>query len=155
MSGTELFIRFTARVFRKLLSIYVFSYFPFGFEGRLLDLIVSVPDHCLSFYCSSYVPKPIIIIQSHNPLFFSCCHVKLRFLLLWLHALHAVLAIFSMCYHTQAHIHQGIRPRHQRRRLRQRSRTHPEINLKTKTLFQNSSFSCTFLRTSLQVQRIV
>ena len=36
--------------FRKLLSIYVFSYFPFGFEGRMWDLIVSVPDHCLSFY---------------------------------------------------------------------------------------------------------
>ena len=35
---------------RKLLSIYVFSYFPFGFEGRIWDLIVSVPDHCLSFY---------------------------------------------------------------------------------------------------------
>ena len=28
----------------------VFSCFPFGFEGRLWDLIVSVPDHCLSFY---------------------------------------------------------------------------------------------------------
>ena len=27
-----------------------FSYFPFGFEGRIWDLIVSVPDHCLSFY---------------------------------------------------------------------------------------------------------
>ena len=25
-------------------------YFPFGFEGRIWDLIVSVPDHCLSFY---------------------------------------------------------------------------------------------------------
>ena len=46
----ELFIRFTARAFRKLLSVYVFIYFPFGFEGRLWDLIVSVPDHCLSFY---------------------------------------------------------------------------------------------------------
>ena len=33
-----------------LLSIYVFSYFPYGFEGRMWDLIVSVPDHCLSFY---------------------------------------------------------------------------------------------------------
>ena len=38
--------------FRKLPSIYVFSYFPFGFEGRMWDLIVSVPDHCLSFYFS-------------------------------------------------------------------------------------------------------
>ena len=26
------------------------SYFPFGFEGRMWDLIVSVPDHYLSFY---------------------------------------------------------------------------------------------------------
>ena len=24
--------------------------FPFGFDGRMLDLIVLVPDHCLSFY---------------------------------------------------------------------------------------------------------
>ena len=36
--------------FRKLLSIFVFSYFPFGFKSRIWDLIVSVPDHCLSFY---------------------------------------------------------------------------------------------------------
>ena len=50
MFGKELFIRFSASAFRKLPSIYVFSYFPFGFEGRMWDLIVSVPDHCLSFY---------------------------------------------------------------------------------------------------------
>ena len=50
LSGKELFIRFTARAFRILLSMYVFSYFPFGFDGRIWDLIVSVPDHCLSFY---------------------------------------------------------------------------------------------------------
>ena len=41
---------FAASAFRKLSSIYAFSYFPFGFEGRIWDLIVSVPDHCLSFY---------------------------------------------------------------------------------------------------------
>ena len=40
--------------FRKLPSFYVFSYFPFGFEGRMCDLIVSVPDHCLSFYLFPY-----------------------------------------------------------------------------------------------------
>ena len=34
----------------RLPSFYVLSYFPFGFEGRMWDLIVSVPDHCLSFY---------------------------------------------------------------------------------------------------------
>ena len=41
----RLFNRFPAHVFRKLLSIYVFSSFPFGFEGMIWDLIVSVPDH--------------------------------------------------------------------------------------------------------------
>ena len=50
LSGKELFIRSTARAFRKLLSIYAFSHFPFGFVGRMWDLIVSVPDYCLSFY---------------------------------------------------------------------------------------------------------
>ena len=48
--GKEQSILFTASAFRKLPSVYVFSYFPFGFDGRILDLIVSVPDHCLSFY---------------------------------------------------------------------------------------------------------
>ena len=52
--GKELFILFAASAFRKLSSIYVFSYFPFGFEGRIWDLIVSVPDHCLSFYFTSH-----------------------------------------------------------------------------------------------------
>ena len=48
-------IRFTASAFRKLLSIYVFSYFPFGFVGRMWDLIVSIPDHCLSFYSAALI----------------------------------------------------------------------------------------------------
>ena len=48
--GKELFVRFAASAFRKLPSVYVFTYFPFGFEGKMWDLIVSVPDHCLSFY---------------------------------------------------------------------------------------------------------
>ena len=43
--------------FRKLPSAYVFSYFPFGFEGRMWDLIVSVPGHCLSFYFSLFDPR--------------------------------------------------------------------------------------------------
>ena len=46
----RVFIPFTARAFHKLLWIYVFSFFHFGFEGRIWNLIVSVPDHCLSFY---------------------------------------------------------------------------------------------------------
>ena len=27
----------------------------FGFEGRMWDLIVSVPDHCLSFYFTARI----------------------------------------------------------------------------------------------------
>ena len=57
--GKELFIRFTASAFRKLPSIYVFSYFPFGFAGRMWDLIMSVPDRCLSFYFPSV---PIVLL---------------------------------------------------------------------------------------------
>ena len=79
MFGKELFIRFTASAFRKLLSVYVFSYFPFGFEGRMWDLIVSVPGHCLSFnftnhkdyllYNQSYTREKILLwlnIQSNT-----------------------------------------------------------------------------------------
>ena len=53
--GKELFILFAASAFRKMPSIYAFSYFPFGFEGRIWDLIVSVPDHCLSFYFAKMI----------------------------------------------------------------------------------------------------
>ena len=31
-------------------QLMYFSYFPFGLEGRIWDLIVSVPDHCLYLY---------------------------------------------------------------------------------------------------------
>ena len=65
--GKELFILFAASAFRKLSSIYVFSYFPFGFEGRIWDLIVSVPDHCLSFY----FPKQVVI---QLPTIYKICH---------------------------------------------------------------------------------
>ena len=49
LSGKELFIRVTACAFRKVLSFYIVCYFPLDFEGRIWDLILSVPDHCLSF----------------------------------------------------------------------------------------------------------
>ena len=62
--GKELFILFAVSAFRKL-SIYVFSYFPFGFEGRIWDLTVSVPDHCLSFYSSVLAePYSLVFISS-------------------------------------------------------------------------------------------
>ena len=50
MSGKELLFGLPRVRFVNFLSIYVFSYFLLGFEGRMWDLIVSVPDHCLSFY---------------------------------------------------------------------------------------------------------
>ena len=60
--GKSLFSRITASAFRKLLSVCVFCYFPFGFEGRMWDLIVSVPDHCLSFYFDSKDLNLILVI---------------------------------------------------------------------------------------------
>ena len=54
----ELFIRFAASAFRKLPTLYVFSYFSLGFEGRMWDLIVSVPDHCLFFYLTGLAYQP-------------------------------------------------------------------------------------------------
>ena len=50
--GKELFIRFTASAFRKLPSIYVFSYFPFGFEGRMWDLIIA---YLFTIYICMYI----------------------------------------------------------------------------------------------------
>ena len=69
--GKELFILFAASAFRKLSSIYVFSYFPFGFEGRIWDLILSVPDHCLSFYLD-LLRKQIQQQLIHNELYILC-----------------------------------------------------------------------------------
>ena len=69
--GKELFILFAASAFRKLSSIYVFSYFPFGFEGRIWDLIVSVPDHCLSFY---FVMRSLLTIFKISMLFYYVNH---------------------------------------------------------------------------------
>ena len=33
----------------------------FGFEGRMWDLIVSVPDHCLSFYFDTHLHLNVIV----------------------------------------------------------------------------------------------
>ena len=66
--GKELFILFAASAFRKLSSIYVFSYFPFGFEGRIWDLIVSVPDHCLSFYSVEVSAQETVYLDMPVPL---------------------------------------------------------------------------------------
>ena len=45
------------------------SYFPFGFECRILDLIVSDPDHGLSFYFSlkGFRPEPSLRLRPDSP----------------------------------------------------------------------------------------
>ena len=50
-----LFVRFAASSFRRLPSVCVFGCFPFCFEDRMWDLIVSVPDHCLSSHSQKQV----------------------------------------------------------------------------------------------------
>ena len=60
---------------------------PFGFEGRIWDLIVSVPDHCLSFYWASAQPDQSLCYEDSEdsvqtgrmlgaPLLCWFCHVK-------------------------------------------------------------------------------
>ena len=62
MFGKKLFIRFIASAFRELLSVYVFSYFPFGFEGRMWDLIVSL----LIFLLYGYPISPSASVMAQN-----------------------------------------------------------------------------------------
>ena len=49
-----------------LAQCHVFSYFPFGFDGRMWDLIVSVPDHCLSFYFAAFTINGQTICSASN-----------------------------------------------------------------------------------------
>ena len=51
----RLFIRFTVRVYCERLSICVCAPFPFGSEGGICDLIVLVPDHCMSLVCITII----------------------------------------------------------------------------------------------------
>ena len=45
-----MYVQFIVHAFRELLSMYVYTLFPFVFEDRMLDLTVLVPGHCLFFY---------------------------------------------------------------------------------------------------------
>ena len=58
--------------------VHVFSYFPFGFEGRIWDLIVSVPYHCLSFYFDDAK-----LLESGNPVSYTD-HTQLTMYYIWL-----------------------------------------------------------------------
>ena len=86
----------TARAFRKLLSVYAFSYLPFGFEDRIWDLIVSVLDHCL-FVC---------FVLSHNiiSVLYGVEQYTLKFMYMYVQQVkdesNAALLIFLSSYHT-------------------------------------------------------
>ena len=48
--------------FRKLPSIYVFSYFPFGFEGRMWDLVVLSFYFTMVLYAASRTPVCLVLM---------------------------------------------------------------------------------------------
>ena len=48
-------VQFTVHVFHECLSVCVLVSFPFGSGSGVWDLIVLVPDHCLSFYFTPYI----------------------------------------------------------------------------------------------------
>ena len=48
----ELFIRLLCIFFVALVRFCMCPSFPFGNEGRMLDAIVLIPDHCVSVYFS-------------------------------------------------------------------------------------------------------
>ena len=65
-------------LFVNCCQFFVFSYFPFGFEGMMWDLIVSVPDRCLFFYfallflvnlyntCHRLFSLPLVSLESYD-----------------------------------------------------------------------------------------
>ena len=63
-----------------------FACFPFGFEGRIWDLIVSVPDHCLSFYFSDNRAKKtcmcILTLYTSLKLVKECFYLKITVMLM-------------------------------------------------------------------------
>ena len=62
--GKELLIRLTVLVFRGRWSNFVcVSFFPFGIEGGMWDVIVLIPDHCLSLYFP-ILPTPLALTSA-------------------------------------------------------------------------------------------
>ena len=65
------FIRFTAGAFHKLLSVYVFSYFPFGVDGRMWDLILiivylfTLSNYTIYFYSKNNISSSYIKPHCH------------------------------------------------------------------------------------------
>ena len=62
-------------VFRERLSVSVCCSFPFGFEDGVWDLIILIPDHCLSisFITWRYFSEPVLSLKY---MFYGSRHVK-------------------------------------------------------------------------------
>ena len=58
-----LFIQLAECVLSELLSICVCASFPLGFEGGMWELIVFIPDHCLSFFTLKTLSSPDIPVK--------------------------------------------------------------------------------------------
>ena len=50
-----MFIHLTVCVFCGCLSNFVCPSFPFGIKGGMWDVIVLIPDHCLSIYSANFM----------------------------------------------------------------------------------------------------
>ena len=64
--------------FRKLLSFGVYASFPFGFEGGKWDLIVFVPEHCLSFYIAfaTSTPEHLTVQRQAERRIYNATHLR-------------------------------------------------------------------------------
>ena len=49
------FLSITGVIQRVIIDFYKWDKLGLGIEGRIWDLIVTVPDHCLSFYFDVYM----------------------------------------------------------------------------------------------------
>ena len=80
--GKELFIRFTVTCLTwALVKFYVCLSFPFGIKGRMRDVIVLIPDHCLSIYFSTKHLQILIWMQFKVLIIYNCraCLIKVTF----------------------------------------------------------------------------
>ena len=52
--------------FMNVYEICVCASFPFGFEGGMWDLIVLIPDHCLSIYFTKLIEQVSAAVSYRN-----------------------------------------------------------------------------------------
>ena len=89
MFWKELFIRFAMRVLSERSLICVCASFPISFTGWLWHLIVSISDHCLTFYFRCIHVLPLLFYYSVYAwlrciltlVFYGCVYAVLSWLL--------------------------------------------------------------------------